>query len=337
MKVTLKDIAKLAGVSVPTASRILSGKTSGRRSSKRDKVFKVAEELGYLRSISHKKSAAKKIKKIGLILPRIGDPFFGKIGQVISQLLLQQFDYQMVLYTTENRLSLEKKAVELLMDQDVKGIIAAPDGKKPEHLEEIIKFGIPLVLFDIQIDGLDSDSIVVDNEYGTYTAIKYLIDNGHQRIGIIINLEYLYTMGDRLRGYRRALEEAGFPIDESLIIKKHDRTDRGYIETKYLLSLKNKPTAIFTANNLVTLGALEAIHEEKLRIPEDISLIGFDDFVLAPHLNPPLTVVSQPEENIGRMVVRTLIERINNPSLAKKKIVLKTNLIIRNSAKNLLI
>ena len=105
------------------------------------------------------------------------------------------------------------------MDQDVKGIIAAPDGDNINHFMEIIKFGIPVVLFDIQIDELESDSIVVDNEYGTYNAIKYLITNGHKKIGIIINLEYLYSMGNRLKGYKRALNEEGIPVDESLIIK----------------------------------------------------------------------------------------------------------------------
>ena len=335
MTVKQKDIAEAAGVSISTVSRVLNGICIKTNSYKYLNILRIAEELGYKKDISELKSDIKDLKKIGLILPRVGDSFFSKILKIISEAFSKNYNYQVIFYCTNDNQELEDKALNVLINQDIQGLIIAPCSKKIDSLKEIRRKKVPLIILDRFIEGIDADFIFVDNEYGVYQSVKYLIDNGHRKIGFVQTSKTVYTNIERLRGYRRALQESDIPFDESLIILKDNRESRGYIETKFLLNLENPPTAIFSPCDTVTLGVLEAIYEEKLRIPEDISLIAFDDFSLAPYLDSPLTVVSQPIEDIGNMTVKVMVERINNPTSRMKKIELKTKFIIRNSVRNL--
>ena len=335
MNVKQKDIAKATGVSIATVSRTLAGKYSNSSGNKQLKILRIAEELGYKKDIGETDLDIKNIKKIGLIIPRVGDYFFGRVLKFISDVFIKNYNYQVIFYCTNDVPEIEEKALIILMNQDIQGLIVVPSSQKVGILKEINRKKTPLVILDRFIEGIDADFILVDNEYGVYQSVKYLISNGHRRIGFIQTLKSTYTNIERLKGYRRALKESDIPTDESLIVLKDNPKSRGYIEAKFLLNLKNPPTAIFSACETITLGVLEAIYEEKLKIPEDISLIAFDDFILTPYLNPPLTVVSQPIEDIGYMAAKMMTERSNNPSSDVKKIELKTRFIIRNSVSNL--
>jgi len=175
----------------------------------------------------------------------------------------------------------------------------------------------------------------VDNYQGAYDAVDYVIRSGHSRIAIIQGLPHTYTSTKRLEGYKDALKKHHIDVDSTLIVGNDFRKENGYIETKFLLNLEKPPTAIFATSDLITLGALEAIYEDKLRIPEDISLIAFDDIDFGPFLISPLTAVAQPREMMGEIAVKLLKEQIDNQTGSKepKRIVLKPELIVRGSVK----
>lgn len=335
--VTLDDIAKKAGVSVSTVSRVLNGKTGEYRISKKtqDIVNDIAKKLNYRPNQLARGLRLKKTNTIGLVLPDISNPFFAHVARII-QTEAYELGYILIVCNTDEDQEKEIEQVNLLRSKGVDGFIIMPVGLKYEHIEELQDSNVPLVLLDRCFDDIQTNSVIVDNYMGTFRAIEYLINNGHKRIALIQGLPNTSTNTKRLEGYRSALQKNDIPVDEKLIVGKDFREDNGYIESKFLLNLSEPPTAIFCTSDLITLGTLKAIHEEKLTIPEDISIISFDDFDFAPYLDTPLTAVSQPKQMMGKMAVKQLIEDIKgNGDQEKKHIVLKPTLNIRQSVKKL--
>jgi DNA-binding LacI/PurR family transcriptional regulator len=177
----------------------------------------------------------------------------------------------------------------------------------------------------------DVDTVVVDNLEGARAAVDHLIRLGHRRIGHVAGLPSIPSTGERLAGYRAALEAAGIPLDPALVRHGNSKHESGRDLTGELLDLPDPPTALFTGNNLITLGALETIHGRGRRIPEDLALVGFDDMYWAISLNPPLTAVSQPGYEIGRRAAELLFQRVAEPDRPPAKVVLRTTLVVRRS------
>ncbi len=187
-----------------------------------------------------------------------------------------------------------------------------PVGIRYEHIDDLLKHNVPVVLLDRNIDELNTNCVVVDNYKSSYEAVEYLIQCNHYRIAIIQGLLNTYTNNERVRGYKDALADHGISIDENLIIGNDFRSTNGYISTKMLLYLPDPPTAIFSFSDLITLGTLQALSEEKLNIPDDISIIAFDDIDFAPYLVSPLTAVRQPRELMGEAAVKLLIDELKS-------------------------
>ena len=335
--VTLVDIANHLGLSVTTISRVINGKTKQYRISEstKIKVLEAVNQLGYRPNELARGLRLKKTHLLGLVVPDISNPFFAHITNVIQNIVYQA-GYSLMVCNTNEDILLEKEQIELLRRKGVDGFIVMPVGTEFEHILELARYNIPLVLLDRLVDKIDLNSVVVDNYKGAFQAVQYMIKKGHTRIAIIQGLRNTYTNIERLRGYRDALMEANLEIDEDLIVGKDFRKENGYIETKFLLNNNNPPTAIFAFSDLITLGVLQALSEENLKIPNDISLISFDDIDFGPYLVSPLTVVRQPKEMMGEMAVKLLIEDITSKgSTAKKKIILDPKLIIRKSVKQI--
>jgi LacI family transcriptional regulator len=247
-----------------------------------------------------------------------------------------EFGYSMIVCNTDEDIETEIEQIYLLRGKEVDGYIIMPVGVENDHIIELLEYDKPLVLLDRCFDQLETNSVVVDNYYGAYEATKYLIEKGHKRIAIIQGLINTSTNSDRVRGYEEALKEFGIPVDKRLIVGNDFRKENGYIETKLLLAGPNPPSAILTMSDLITLGALEAIKESEFSIPEDISIISYDDIDFAPFFKSPLTAVRQPKESMGKVAVKLLIEDIKQKGQSpKQKIVLKPEMVIRNSVKNL--
>ncbi|MCF7808290.1 MAG: LacI family transcriptional regulator [Candidatus Marinimicrobia bacterium] len=333
MRVTIKDIAATAGVSATTVSRILNSQSKKYRISEKTAniVRKTAKELNYRPNQMARSLRLKRTHSIGLVVPDIANPFFAQVTKSI-QTQAYKFGYSTIVCNTDDQHQLEKDQIDLLISKGVDGLIVMPVGIEYKHLESIRGEGIHLVLMDRVFDDVAFPSVVVDNYAGAHEAVSYLIGKGHRRIGIIQGIANTSTNKERARGYKDALRRHGLEIDNNLISGNDYTRENGYIETKLLLSQNDPVTAIFTTSDLITIGALEAIFEENLNIPEDISIVSFDDIEIAPFLVAPLTAVHQPKRLMGEMAVKMLLEYLEgNEENPTKKIVLKPNLIERAS------
>lgn len=337
MAVTLKDIAEKSNCSVSTVSRVLNGKTEQYRISEETAklILGTARELNYRPNELARGLRLKRSHSVGLVVPDISNPFFAYVTHLIQRNVYKA-GYSLIVCNTDEDIDLEIEQIELLRRKGVDGYIVLPVGTKHDHIKELLDFNKPFVLLDRSFDGLNANSVVVDNYKGAYQAVQHLIDNGHKRIAIIQGLPNTYTNNARVAGYKAALKDNKIKIDEKLIVGNDFRKENGYIETKLLLKLANPPSAIFTTSDLITLGTLQAISEEGRTVPNDVSLVAFDDIDYAPFLFAPLTSVRQPRDLMGEVAVKLLIDDIQSKgSISRKQVVLDPKLILRKSVLNL--
>ncbi|MBX2977393.1 MAG: LacI family DNA-binding transcriptional regulator [Ignavibacteriaceae bacterium] len=339
MAITLEEIAKITGFSASTVSRVLTKQSKKYRISQVTEkvIIKKAKELGYRPNDLARGLRLKKTHLIGLMVPDISNPFFSYLTHIIQKKVYMN-GYSLIVANTNEDINTEIEQLEIFRRKGIDGYIIMPVGTKYEHLADLIEHNKPLVLLDRNIDELNVNCVVVDNYRGSYEAIQYLINAGHKRIAIIQGLQNTYTNNERVLGYKNALADNGIKIDEELIVGNDFRRENGFISTKMLLKLSNPPTAIFTFSDLITLGTLHACMEEKINIPDSLSVVVFDDIDFAPFLVTPLTAVRQPREMMGEVAVKLLIDEIKNKSQErKKKIILEPKLIIRKSVRDMIL
>ncbi len=247
--------------------------------------------------------------------------------------LLAKYNYNLILCNSDEDVEKEKNYIEVLFSRRVDGLIITPSksSETRENLDLFREKNIPIVLVDRKIEGLEEDVVLADNIEGTYEAISYLVSLGHKRIGIITGPLDTTTGCERLEGYLKALEDKGIKKDDNLIYEGDFKEEGGYKGVEALLNINNPPTAIFTSNNLMALGALKKITELGLKIPQDLSLISFDDMDWFPYFSPPLTAVYQPAYELGETAVKLLFERLKRGRKKRKEVRLPTKLIIRES------
>lgn len=332
MPYTLKDIADKTGVSVSTVSRVLHDNSKKYKISEKtqEKVKQAAKGFGYRVNALARGLRLQKTFEIGVIVPDISNPFFSAVIKSLAEELRKK-GYNIIVYDSDEDITIERSAVKSLLEKHVDGLIIASVGQDFSHIQKIQATEIPFVIVDRCFDELDTDSVSVDNVKGSLLAVNHLIEAGHIRIAFIQGLPGTYANETRLHGYKRALNDARIPIDESIIVGDDFRSLNGYLETKLLLKLSNPPTAIFTAGDLIALGTLEACRESNISIPHDLSLVTFDDPVFATYLSPPLSAVEQPIIKIAEMAIAMLYRRMRNPNDERKKILLEPKLNVRGS------
>jgi LacI family transcriptional regulator len=333
MAVTLKDIAQKSGLSVSIVSRVLNRKSRTYRISAETerRVLKTARELNYRPNQLARGLRLKKTHTVGLVAPDLSNPFFAAIIKS-AQKVAHQLGYTLVVCDTDEDLQLEIEHVNMLHSKGVDGLIVLPVGQRSSHFDFLLKQSVPLVIVDRVFDQLATNTVVIDNRTGAREAVDHLIMHGHRRIAIIQGLPGTYTSQGRVQGYRDAFAAHRLAVDESLIVGKDFRKQNGYVETKLLLGRRDRPTAIFAAGDLITLGALDAISEEGLEIPRELSIVAFDDVESAEFFRCPITVIAQPKEMIGEVAAKLLIDQIRNPARHEtRQIVLKPDLVIRES------
>jgi len=224
----------------------------------------------------------------------------------------------------------ERLYAEILSQERVAGVIVVPSAEA--CCRPLVEQGIPVVMVDRRVPGVQTDSVVLDNQAGGYQATKHLIGLGHSRIGLVSAPMHVSVGLERRQGYELALEEAGLPLDPSLVVEGNFKELGGYRAASALLALERRPTAIFAVNNLMTMGALKAMHEARLRIPDDISMVGFNDMPWLPLLQPPLTAICQPTYEIGTRAAQLLFHRLQGSAdLPIEAVVLQPELIVRDS------
>lgn len=337
MASTLNDVSRRAGVSVSTVSRVINNKGEAYRISKKTQevVLNAAKQLHYRPNHLARGLRLKKTHTMGLVVPNIANPFFAHVTSMI-QTSAYHLGYSLIVCNTDENLVKEVEQIELLRSKGVDGFIIMPVGIQFRHILQLLKDRIPLVLLDRCTEEIKASSVVVDNHLGAFQAVEHLIQHGHKRIAIIQGIPKTFTSNMRLEGYKSALTKHKIPVQEHLIVGKDFRKETGYIETKLLLNLEKPPTAIFTTSDLITLGCLQAVFEEGLRIPEDVSIVSFDDIDFAPYLSTPLTTVHQPKKLMGEIAVKLIVEELQGKlTQDKKRIVLKPRLIVRKSVRNI--
>lgn len=332
MPYTLKDIAEKTGVSISTVSRVLHDNSNKYKISKetQDKIKEAAKGFGYRVNALARGLRLQKTYEVGVIVPDISNPFFSALIKSLAGELRKK-GYNFIVYDSDEDVTVERAAVKSFLEKHVDGLVIASVGQDFSHIQKIQESEIPYVIVDRCFDDLDADSVSVDNEKGAMLAVNHLIEAGHTRIAFIQGLPGTYANETRLQGYKKALLQAGISIDNELIVGDDFRSLNGYLETKLLLKISNPPTAIFTAGDLIALGALEACRENNVSIPKDISLITFDDPVFASYLSPPLSAIEQPIIKIAEMAIAMLFRRMRNPYDQRKKVLLEPKLNVRSS------
>ena len=334
---TLQRIADECGLSVTTVSRVLSGQASRYRISKQTEttIRKLAKDSSFVPNQLARGLRLKKTLTIGLVIPDISNPFFAGIAhQVIVG--TRKYGYSVILCDSQDDTHLEVQSLELLQSRSVEGVVLCPAGLSGEHLEAFVGGRLPIVLVDRFFPSIPLPYVSSDNVAGAKQATELLIANGHHRIACLQGVHGTAPNESRVRGYKEALAHHPLPIDANLIVGDSFTEQSGYIETKLLLRTELGVKAILALSNLNALGAIRALTEEKRRIPEDVSIVSFDDTPYSAYLATPLTTVAQANSEMGEVAVKLLFDQIQSPHRQTKGgILLPTTLVMRESVKRL--
>jgi LacI family transcriptional regulator len=334
----IRGLAEVLGLSITTVSRVLNGKSIRYRISAttQQRVVQAAKEYNYKPNKLARGLKLSKTDTLGLIIPDISNPFFADIAQSIEKEARSK-GYSLILCDSREDHLVEKELIELLISHKVEGIIIAPMGTDYKHIIQTYDSGMPLVVVDRCFPEIGLPFITSDNYQGGIDAVNYLISMGHRKIACIQGIPKSRPTVERVRGYNEAFRNNGIPVDDSLIVGNDYSTENGYKQTRILFSMEDPPTAIFALSNLIGLGVIKAIDEMGLKIPDNISLISFDEQPYSAFLGTPMTTIDQKKSEMGQLAVDILLKYITNKEYRKKVVhmTLKTNLIVRDSVKKI--
>lgn len=330
---TIKDIAKETSLSLGTISKYING--GNVLEENRVLIEAAIKKLDFKVNGLARGLKTNRTMVIGVLIPNLGNIFSTSIISNIENVLLQN-GYSTIICDYKEDPALENEKLNFLLNKMVDGMVIMPLKCDERQVADIVAKGTPVVLIDRMIHGVRCDMVLVDNFNASYNAVEHLIMNGHKRIGIIVGPENIYTAQERLKGYIRVHEDYAMEIDRNLVKYGDYKLQSGYDSLIGLLNLDNPPTAVYVTNYEMTLGAIIAINERNLKIPDELSFIGFDNLELARIVKPSLSVVVQPMEQIGETVAQILLKRLKGdrtdfPVVER----LKTNLLIKESVRNL--
>jgi len=331
----ISDIAKKAGVSTATVSRVINDSALVKSKTK-ERVLAVIDECGYMPSAVAKSLSVQATHNVGVIFPDIENPFFSGALKGITQVAEKSF-YNVFFFNTDETVWREHNFLNVVRSQRLDGVIISPvdgyDETTCSILNEFERHGIEVVLFDRRLNGGTFSGVMTENKNGTYMAVQKLIEEGHRKIAIIEGSPSNTPVYERTQGYRQALEEAGIPIREDYILRADQKSELAYRATKKLMESGDPPTAIFACNNMMTLGCLRYFTESGIVIGRDISLMGFDDIEMLRLIDYGLSVVDRSEREMGQLAMEVLLERLETPGQENRTIVVPSYLILRGSEK----
>lgn len=320
----------MANISIATVSRVINGK-GGVRKKTEQCVLRAIDELNYIPDVIARSMINKSTKTIGVIVPDITNPFFPLVISGIEQQARAK-GYATMLCNSNESPEIEKSIVKVLLERNIDGLIITTADEEGSQLQLAIERGVPIIAVDRLIKNYEIDAVIINNADGAYQATKHLILQGHNRIAIISG-PYNTTPGyERFVGYRKALEEYKIPLLNEYVLQGDFKEESGNRITNALYSSSHRPTAIFSANNLMTVGCLKALIALGWKLGDEVSLVGFDDIDIATFVEPQLTVVSRPMRQLGEIAFNILYEKINSGGeWVKRHSVLLPELKIRQS------
>jgi LacI family transcriptional regulator len=327
----IQDVARRANVSIATVSRVLNGNTQV-NPDVAARVRAVAEELHYQPSRAARTLLTNRSQTIGLLISDIQNPFFTTLIRGVED-VAQRNGYSIILCNSDEDSTKERQYIDVLCSERVAGAIVVPTRERQKSFNLFHEHNIPIVAVDRRLQGQRVDTVLVDNVRGAYEAVNHLIQNGYRRIGIVNGPVVSTTGRERLQGYHNALREAGVPLESELERFGSFKEESGRRLAGELLEMTPPVEALFVTNNLMSLGALEALYARSLRIPEDIAIVGFDEMPWAALSRISLTTVTQPVYELGSTAAMRLLQHLQSPEpLTQQEIILNPTLRIRGSS-----
>ncbi len=326
---TIKDVARHAGLSIATISKYING--GHVLDVNRLLIDRAVEELGFKVNGMARSLKTSKTMTVGVLIPDLESIFCTSIVSNVEN-VLQDAGYSTLICDYRQDPDMERRKLSFLADRQIDGLLMLPLGNDPGLLEPLRALNIPCVLIDRPVRGAECDTILVDNLNASYAAVEHLVIQGHRRIGIIRGPKAIHTAEERYTGYARVHADYNLPIERALVRDGGYSMEGGYYQVNALLEMDVPPTALFVTNYEMTLGAIMALNERNVRIPEELSFIGFDNHSLTRLVKPLLSIVVQPIRQIGEMAAQTLLRRMRGdragfPLLCR----MKTELLLQAS------
>ncbi|MCD9023572.1 LacI family DNA-binding transcriptional regulator [Cohnella silvisoli] len=334
MKATIYDVAREAGVSIAAVSQVINGKgkISGER---RAEIIRVMERLNYKPSFIATALTGKNTFTLGLLVPDISNPFFAEIARAVED-RGHHHGYSLVICSTDNDDERVGRYLSLLQQKSVDGIIIGTGIVDRELVESIVAKSIPVAMIARELPGGRIDAVIVDDYAGGRMAARHLLDLGHSRLAVLSEHRKVTSSLERIRGFRDQMTEAGLELPEYLVkASGRDLIQEGKRNAAELMRYAERPTAIFCCNDLLAIGALQAAKEMGVRVPADLSIVGFDNTILTTVTDPQLTTIAQPTEQMGNLVVDLILgkQKVQQPDPVRT--VLEPELIVRQSTAEL--
>ena len=330
--ITIKDVAERAGVAVSTVSRVLNN-LDRVSDETREKVKKAADELGFVRNTLAASVKTGRSNMIMVVVPDIINEYYTAVIQGVEEVAVK-CGYFTLVFASNDTVDKENEFFNGKFGKIVDGVIMIP---AHEDLSFIKTFGRPVVIVDRYVPGSHNEAVIIDNFRGAYLLTRELLKNGHKDIGVLMGPKAFNIGQERMGGFEQAMQDAGIPVQPQYIKYCTWYAESGYEKTNELLDMPNPPTAIYASNNLLGVGCIEALEKRGMQLGEDMSLVCFDDTLLAQYIGPGVTVIRRATVEMGRLAAQKLIDRMEGRETANtaRKIILPVSLIQRGSVKNL--
>jgi LacI family transcriptional regulator len=325
---TIKDVAALAGISYTTVSHVVN-KTRPVSEEVRIKVEAAIQTLDYVPSAVARSLKAKTTATIGLLVPNSLNPYFAELARGIED-YCERNGYCVILCNSDDNPGKQRSYLRVLLEKRIDGLIVASAGGDSSLVQGLAGVRTPMVIVDRGLDGVEADLVRIDHEYGAYLATRHLLELGHRDIATISGPQNTSVAQMRLAGYCRALEEAGIEVTAGRIVESDFTSTGGYGAATTLLE-RHAPTAIFAANDMIGIGVLRAAAERNIRVPSELSVIGFDDIQMSRYVYPSLTTVGQSILQLGEMAAEVLLRRIATPARALDQRIVTPSIVMRES------
>lgn len=341
-RVTIHDIARLSGTSSATVSRVLSNSSYPVSSELRQKIKQIAEEYHYIPNMIGKQLKTHNNMTIGAIIPTISNPFYSSVMQGIEE-VARKNNYHVFLCNSLQNPRIEDEYLKTLFENQVKGVILSSISNNRKQLRHLISLGLNVIAIDQQIDIPEVQQIEFDYRKGGYLAARHLIDQGHRRIAYVSAPLDRHSRQSIFEGYRDALSEEGIGLSDKFIQIAEEESaqydgiyefSNGRMQTRKLLQLADRPTAIFACNDMTAFGVINELDAHGMKVPDDMSVVGFDNIEFSQMVTPPLTTVKQPDNDMGRLACSLLLEMMKGET-SNHGVILEPKLIERKSVKSL--
>ncbi|MCM3627019.1 LacI family transcriptional regulator [Paenibacillus glycanilyticus] len=329
MKATIYDVAKEAGVSIATVSNAINGKGNVSKK-RREQILKIMEQMNYQPNVNASALMGKKTYTLGLLIPDISNPFFSEIARAIED-QAHQLGYSVIMCSTDNKDERVERYIGLLEQKNVDGILIGTGVDNLDILTNLQAKHIPIVMISRETAALEVDTVVADDFVGGLMAAQHLAEMGHRRIAILSEQLKVSSARERIRGFKQGLQDRQIPFDDDHIVICNYMIEEGRRAAGGLLSREDRPTALFCCNDVLAIGAMQEARSLGIKVPEELSIVGFDDTILAAVVDPPLTTVAQPITSMAKQAFQLLIANLDEAEPVKKRIVLRPEITIRQS------